>query len=135
MSDISAGNADSAGAFTVAAVLGATGVALGAFGAHGIKGWLSAAADGAQRLQWWETATSYHLWHAALAAVFAIMIRRAPRARIGLGLCTAGIVIFSGSLYAMTLSNIRVLGAITPIGGLFLIAAWVFLAVAARAGR
>ncbi len=122
----------SATAFTVAAAFGASGVALGAFGAHGIKGWIATAVDGAQRLAWWETATSYHLWHAALAAVFAVMIRRAPRARVGLALCVVGVAIFSGSLYVMTLSNIRVLGAITPLGGLSLIAAWLWLAVSVR---
>ncbi len=118
--------------FVVAGILGALGVALGAFGAHALKDFLSAADNGAQRLQWWSTATEYHLAHALLAAVFAVMLRRAPRARTGLALCVVGVTLFCGSLYVMTLTNLRVLGAVTPLGGLAFIGAWVWLIVATR---
>jgi uncharacterized membrane protein YgdD (TMEM256/DUF423 family) len=118
--------------FVVAGVLGALGVALGAFGAHALKGWLATADDGAQRLAWWSTGTQYHLAHALLAVVFAVMMRRAPRARTGLWLCVVGVTLFSGSLYVMTLTNIRALGAVTPLGGLAFIGAWLWLIVATR---
>lgn len=113
----------------MAGVLGALAVALGAFGAHGLKKWLDNDPDAVVRLGWWETATHYHLAHALLAAVFALLWSSSPRARTGLGLCVVGVSIFSGSLYLMTLTNIRVLGAITPIGGLALIGAWICLAL------
>ena len=116
-------------AFRVAGVLGALAVGLGAFGAHGLKTWLKDDPDVVIRLGWWETATHYHLAHALLAAVFALLWSTSPRARTGLTLCVAGTAIFSGSLYLMTITNIRVLGAITPIGGLALIGAWICLAL------
>jgi len=118
--------------FVIAGILGALGVALGAFGAHALKGWLATADDGAQRLAWWSTATQYHLWHALLAVVFALMVRRAPRAKTGIWLCVVGVTLFSGSLYVMTLTNVRALGAVTPLGGLAFIGAWVWLIVATR---
>lgn len=114
-------------ALTVAAAMGFLAVTLGAFGAHGIKGWLSTMDDSALRLEWWQTATQYLFWHALLASVFAVMARRAPRAIGGVVLCAVGGVLFSGSLYVMTLTNVRVLGAVTPLGGLCFLAAWVWL--------
>jgi uncharacterized membrane protein YgdD (TMEM256/DUF423 family) len=108
----------------VAGALGATGVALGAFGAHGLKGFLEAAEDGAQRLAWWNTATQYQVWHALLAGVFATLLPRFPGLRAGIRWCVVGTVFFSGSLYIMTLTNLRVLGAITPIGGVAFLLAW-----------
>lgn len=119
--------------FVVVAVVGALAVALGAFGAHGLKGFLETAADGPQRLQWWTTAAHYHLVHALLAAVFALLSSRSSKARTGIGLCCVGVLLFSGSLYAMTLTNVKVLGAVTPLGGLAFIAAWLWLAPTARA--
>lgn len=114
-------------AFVVVAVVGALAVMLGAFGAHGLKGFLETAADGPQRLQWWNTAAHYHLVHAVLAGVFALLARTSTQAKTGLILCCAGVVLFSGSLYAMTLTNVKVLGAVTPLGGLAFIAAWLWL--------
>lgn len=111
----------------VAAVLGFLAVALGAFGAHGIKGWLETVEDSARRFDWWQTATQYLFWHALLAVAFGVLARWNARARVGTWLCVAGSVLFSGSLYVMTLTNIRVLGAITPLGGLCFLAAWLWL--------
>jgi uncharacterized membrane protein YgdD (TMEM256/DUF423 family) len=88
--------------------------------------------DGALRLAWWDTATEYLLWHALLAAVFAVLAGRFPRAKSGAALCVVGAVLFSGSLYVMTLTGLRVLGAITPLGGLAYITAWIWLVVATR---
>jgi len=119
-------------AFVIAGVLGATGVALGAFGAHGLKGWLQTVDNGAQRLAWWQTATEYHLWHALLAGILASQIHRFPRLRTGVLLCVVGTLLFSGSLYLMTLTDLRVLGAVTPFGGVAFIVAWLWLVIGTR---
>lgn len=114
---------------------GALGVALGAFGAHGLRARLAALADGADRRAWWETAAHYQLIHALAIALAAYVVgKREGSSPFGTaaGFCFAGgIVLFSGSLYAMTLTGIRALGAVTPVGGLLFIAGWVAVAVAA----
>jgi uncharacterized membrane protein YgdD (TMEM256/DUF423 family) len=103
------------------ALLGAVGVACGAFGAHALK-----AALDPVRLGWWQTAVQYQLWHAlALVALAALPVPRPGRPALAFA---AGTIIFSGTLYVMALSGIRWLGAVTPIGGLFLIAGWLLLA-------
>jgi uncharacterized membrane protein YgdD (TMEM256/DUF423 family) len=119
----------------MAAANGFLAVALGAFGAHGLRGMLNAAPDGVQRLQWWQTAAQYHLAHAlALGLVAALAPHVAGRTPHLAGwLFTLGIFLFSGSLYAMTLTGIRALGAVTPVGGVCLLGGW--LAVLASAWR
>ncbi len=92
-------------------------VALGAFGAHGLKDLLAHNATAAI----WETAVLYHLTH-SIAALWA-----ADRHRLVAWLWLGGITVFSGSLYILALSNIRWLGAITPIGGVLLLAGWLLL--------
>lgn len=109
-------------------------VALGAFGAHGLKGMMASLDDGAQRLAWWETASRYHLAHAlalGLVAVLGARLPGVPAVQFSGWAMQAGVVLFSGSLYAMTLSGVRVLGAVTPLGGLCLLAGWAALGVAA----
>jgi uncharacterized membrane protein YgdD (TMEM256/DUF423 family) len=116
------------------AVLGFTGVAFGAFGAHGLKASVEHLADGAQRLAWWETGSRYHLWHAlavGLAAALAANVR-SPLPKVAASLFLAGIVLFSGSLYVMALTGIRWLGAITPFGGFSMLLGWTLLGIAAR---
>jgi len=109
----------------VGALLGAAGVALGAFGAHGLRSRLDA-----QQLAAWETAVKYHLLHAVALLALALS-PHAPQLR-GAGWCfAAGIVAFSGSLYALALGGPRLLGPVTPLGGLALIAGWLWLAKAA----
>jgi uncharacterized membrane protein YgdD (TMEM256/DUF423 family) len=105
---------------------GFVGVALGAFGAHGLRNKLGSATDAARRLEIWETAARYQLFHALALALVAYLCTRSPsRAAPVCGyLFQAGILIFSGSLYALSLTRVRALGAITPIGGLCLLAAW-----------
>lgn len=100
-------------------------VALGAFGAHAAKGRLEANAT----TDVWKTAALYHLVHAVAMLVLALPahISRAP-----VWLFASGIVIFSGSLYALALTNVRWLGAITPLGGLCFLAGWAWLAIAPR---
>lgn len=121
----------------LAGVNGFLAVALGAFGAHGLKSKLGSLADGAERLAWWETAAHYHLAHALALGLAAYLSARATGTASQIaGLAfAAGIVLFSGSLYAMTLSGVRALGAVTPLGGLCLLVGWVAVVVAAvRAG-
>lgn len=122
----------------LAASLGFLGVALGAFGAHGVKKLLEGADDAAQRLGWWETASKYHLIHAlaiGLTAVLAAHVEGAAPKAAG-WLFAAGVLVFSGSLYAMTLTNVKLLGMVTPIGGLLLLAAWALVAYSAlKLGR
>lgn len=122
--------------FTLAGLYGALAVALGAFGAHGLRSKLAPLEDGAKRLEWWQTAAHYHLVHALAIGLSAWAVTRfagaaAPVAGFAFAV---GILLFSGSLYVMTVTGIRTLGAITPLGGLFLIAGWVALAVAALRG-
>lgn len=108
-------------------------VALGAFGAHGLKARLAPLADAAQRLGWWETAAHYQLMHALALGLCAQLVARGTgvAAQVA-GFCfLGGIALFSGSLYAMTLTGIRGLGAVTPLGGLALLAGWVAVIAAA----
>ncbi|HET6432227.1 DUF423 domain-containing protein [Dyella sp.] len=108
------------------AIAGASGVLLGAFGAHALRGRLDADALG-----WWHTATQYQLWH-ALALALAVHAGRGRAAGFAIGAFAVGIVLFSGSLYLMALGAPRWFGAITPLGGLGFIAGWIALAMAMR---
>jgi len=113
-------------ALRIAALAGFLAVALGAFGAHGLRATLEATG----RIANWETAAQYHLVHAAVLLALAL---RGTVARLPFTLFGAGIVIFSGSLYVLALSNLKWLGAITPLGGLCLIGGWLALAIKPRA--
>ena len=117
----------------LAAAHGVLAVALGAFGAHGLKSRLEGLADGAQRLAWWETGAHYHLTHALAVGLVAFLASRSTGTSTmvaGIAL-NVGILLFSGSLYAMTLTGIRGLGAVTPIGGVALLVGWLAVLVAA----
>jgi uncharacterized membrane protein YgdD (TMEM256/DUF423 family) len=111
------------------ALAGAIGVALGAFGAHALKTRLAP-----DVLAIWQTAVQYHFWHAlaliAIGILIALALPGSALLRWAGWLMVAGILLFSGSLYALALSNVRSLGAVTPFGGVAWIAAWVLLAVA-----
>lgn len=113
-------------------ILGSLAVALGAFGAHGLRSRLASLPDGAQRLEWWNTAAQYNLTHAlALGLVAWLAQRDAGLASTIAGACfVAGVLLFSGSLYAMTLSGETKLGMITPLGGTLLLAGWLAVLVA-----
>ncbi len=93
------------------------GIGLGAFGAHGLEKILTE--NG--RLDTWQTAVFYHLIHAL--AIWVMGYLAADRRNVGFCF-VAGIVVFSGSLYLLSVTNIRWLGAITPIGGLLFLAGW-----------
>jgi uncharacterized membrane protein YgdD (TMEM256/DUF423 family) len=115
------------GLLLAAALLGAAGVALGAFGAHGLRARLDARA-----LEIWETAVRYHLLHAVALLALALS-PQAPALRGPGWLFVAGIALFSGSLYALALGGPRALGPVTPLGGLAFLAGWLWLAKAALA--
>jgi uncharacterized membrane protein YgdD (TMEM256/DUF423 family) len=104
-------------------LLAATAVALGAFGAHGLKARLSA-----EMLAVWHTAVQYHAWHAL--GLLAIGLSRDTAWTRGAGFfLIAGIVLFSGSLYALALGAPRAVRAVTPVGGAALILGWLAFAV------
>lgn len=100
-------------------------VMLGAFGAHGLKNRASEA-----QLSWWSTATDYFFYHAIGLLVLAVIAKVIPQLPFKLSfiLIQCGIFLFCGSLYIMALGLPRGLGAITPIGGAFMIAGWLVLA-------
>ena len=103
------------------------GVLAGAFGAHALRGRLAP-----DMLQVFETGARYQLVHALALVLVGLAIERRPGRALSVagGLFAAGIVLFSGSLYALALSGARVLGAITPLGGLCFLAGWLALASA-----
>lgn len=113
---------------TVAGLMGATAVALGAFGAHALKARLET-----DSLATWSTAVEYHLVH-ALALLALALFGSATGRPVGLPAAafTAGIVLFSGSLYLLALGGPRWLGPITPLGGACFIGGWIALLGLAR---
>lgn len=117
-----------AGWFAAGAALCGLGVVLGAFGAHGLRARVTP-----DMLAVFETGVRYHLIHALGLLAVAWAASRWPSAWVGAAgwLFVAGIVIFSGSLYLLVMTGTRWLGAVTPIGGLCLIAGWAVLAVGA----
>jgi uncharacterized membrane protein YgdD (TMEM256/DUF423 family) len=104
-------------------------VMLGAFGAHGLKNKVTV-----EQLAWWHTGVDYHVYHALALLIIGTLIAAQPQLAIPKGSAWAlqvGVVIFSGSLYAMTLGAPRWFGAITPIGGTAFIVGWLWLAYSA----
>jgi uncharacterized membrane protein YgdD (TMEM256/DUF423 family) len=104
-------------------------VALGAFGAHGLKGKLDA-----YYLDIWKTGVTYQMFHAIGILIIAILLGKVPMSSLFTWsgwLMLVGIIFFSGSLYILSLTKVGVLGAITPIGGVCFLAAWVLMIVGA----
>ena len=118
----------------IAAVALALGVILGAFGAHGLRNRLDP-----YLMSVYERAVFYHFVHALGLLIVSLLPRLnilpAAGANLVCGLLAAGIVIFSGSLYLLAITGTRMLGAITPVGGLSFIAAWLALAWALLRAR
>ena len=112
----------------VAAIAGFMAVALGAFGAHGLKEIL--AQNGTAAI--WETAVFYHFIHAVMLFVLA---ERKPLATGPWWCFLAGILVFSGSLYLLAMTNAQWLGAVTPLGGISLLAGWLWLAITAGGAK
>ena len=119
--------------FRIAATLCFLAVALGAFGAHTLRETLRSH----DMVGVWEKAVFYHFVHALGILLIAILVRTNTITSSGAnrtaGLLLLGIFVFSGSLYALSVTGVRMLGAITPIGGVAFIAGWVLLAF--EAGR
>jgi len=112
----------------LAGVMGALGVLLSAFGAHALSSRLEP-----RLFATFETGARYQLFHALAMAIAALAARgpAKPRAQNAALLFFLGTLLFSGSLYGLALTGVRVIGFITPLGGLALIAGWVLLALAA----
>jgi uncharacterized membrane protein YgdD (TMEM256/DUF423 family) len=103
------------------AINAAIAVAAGAFAAHGLRNRLDARA-----LEVFETGARYHMYHALAMVLCGVLAMSRPGWTF-----QAGIVLFSGSLYALALTDVKVLGAITPLGGLAFLAGWIWLAISA----
>jgi len=111
----------------IAALLGATGVAAGAFGAHALQSSVSP-----ERIAIWETAAQYHLIHAAVILALALHSQSdESRWRLPMMGFTTGVVLFSFSLYALVLTDMTQLAMITPVGGLLLMLSWLMVAIKA----
>ncbi|HVV97227.1 MAG TPA: DUF423 domain-containing protein [Rhodanobacteraceae bacterium] len=110
----------------IAALLGAAAVLLGAFGAHALRGSLDEHA-----LAIWQTAVSYQFWHVLAAIAVALLARdgASTSLRVAAIAFVAGIVLFSGSLYALALGAPRAVGVVTPLGGVAFVVGWIALAV------
>lgn len=112
----------------MAALLGGLSVAGGAFGAHALKGQLTETA-----LNSFETGVRYQMYHAIALLLTAVLAKQNPEINLftTAGWCfVAGVVLFSGSLYGLSLGGIKALGPVTPLGGVAFIAGWVCLAIA-----
>ena len=106
--------------FLIGAVLAGVGVAAGAFGAHGLEGRVTP-----DRLETFHTAVTYQMYHALALLAVGWAAQGGGALVHGAGYCfVAGIVVFSGSLYLLVLTDTSWLGAITPIGGAFFLAGW-----------
>lgn len=116
--------------FQSAALLAALAVILGAFGSHSFKAILEAN----RYIDVFETANQYHFYHALGLFFVGILVEKYPSNLLSLAATffIIGMVLFSGSLYMLALSNIRILGLVTPIGGLFFILGWILVFVSFR---
>ena len=113
----------------IGALAGVVGVTLGAFGAHGLRARLTP-----DMLGVFETGVRYHMYHALAILGVASVAERLQASRLVLAsgwLFLAGIILFSGSLYLLAVTGVRVLGAITPFGGVAFLLGWGCLALAA----
>jgi uncharacterized membrane protein YgdD (TMEM256/DUF423 family) len=116
-------------AIVTASLLMAVAVALGAFGAHALKARIPP-----DMLSVWQTAVTYHAWHALALLLTGVLMQNMPGSvslRYAAWLFIAGIVLFAGSLYLLALGGPKAFGVITPLGGVAFIAGWVTLAIGA----
>jgi uncharacterized membrane protein YgdD (TMEM256/DUF423 family) len=113
-------------------LLGFTAVALGAFGAHGLRSRFHDLPDGVKRLEWWNTAAHYHLTHALALSFAAWLVHRGAgtSANVAGWSFVAGVALFSGSLYVMSVTGQTRLGIVTPFGGLLFLVGWGAVVVA-----
>ncbi len=117
---------------TIGTILAFLAVACGAFGAHALKDVL-----GSRMLEVYHTAADYQIWHALGLILIGLLAQQQPSALLQKAgwLMFAGTAIFSGSLYALSLTGIKILGAITPVGGALLLSAWLFFAYASMTSK
>lgn len=104
-------------------------VALGAFGAHGLEGKLEP-----KYLEIWKTGVTYQMFHATGLLVIGVLLGKLPASALlswSGWLMLIGIVLFSGSLYVLSVTKIGILGAITPLGGVAFLVAWILIIIAA----
>jgi uncharacterized membrane protein YgdD (TMEM256/DUF423 family) len=116
-------------AIVTASLLMAVAVALGAFGAHALKARIPP-----DMLSVWQTAVTYHAWHALALLLTGVLMQNMPGSvslRYAAWLFIAGVVLFAGSLYLLALGGPKAFGVITPLGGVAFIAGWVTLAIGA----
>ena len=108
----------------IASALLALAVAIGAFGAHGLKSHISA-----EMMQVYKTGVEYHFYHALGLLLIGVLSISMPSGLLNWSaiLLTAGIILFSGSLYLLAVTGVKWLGAITPLGGISFIAGWILL--------
>ena len=110
------------------ALLGALAVMAGAFGAHGLRGRVSP-----EQLHSWATAADYHLLHSVALLGLALFASQSGRSvTLPAGLLAAGVLLFSGSIYLLVLTEQRWIGPVTPVGGMLLIAGWLSLLTLVR---
>ncbi|TGK61975.1 DUF423 domain-containing protein [Leptospira wolffii] len=116
----------------ISGILGFLGVALGAFGAHGLKSIITP-----DLLLIYETGSRYHLIHSVVLFVIALSDKwgESKSLRVGFWGIFIGILIFSGSLYVLTITGLRILGAVTPIGGVSFLVGWLAIAYSAFSFR
>ena len=104
-------------------------VALGAFGAHGLEGKLEP-----KYLEIWKTGVTYQMFHATGILIIGVLLGKLPASSLlswSGWLMLIGIVLFSGSLYVLSVTKIGILGAITPLGGVAFLVAWILIIIAA----
>lgn len=126
-------NPNSQSLIVAGALLAFLGVGLGAFGAHALKARLAP-----DLLAVYHTGVQYHLWHALGIVLIGLLVQSLPGQKllpIAGWLMVAGIILFSGSLYALSISGVRALGAVTPIGGVAFLASWAMVAWSAWQAR
>lgn len=121
--------------------MGAIGIGLGAFGAHALQSYLATHAEDGQQaaklLNTWEIGVRYQMYHALALLLAAALVQRAGGLALtvaGLSF-TAGVLIFSGCLYALVLTGMRWLGAVVPVGGVVMIVGWIALLWAGLTSR
>lgn len=113
----------------IAAINGLLAVALGAFGAHGLEGKIPD-----KYLGTWKTAVQYQMFHATGLFIIALIASKLPQTGLILTagwFMLAGIILFSGSLYVLSVTQVKILGAITPLGGVAFLTAWVLIIITA----
>ncbi|MEK7786359.1 MAG: DUF423 domain-containing protein [Chloroflexota bacterium] len=118
--------------YIIGGILGGLAVALGAFGAHGLRARLAA-----DLLATFETGVRYHMYHALALFAVAAAISKWPGSNLPVlagWLFVVGTILFSGSLYLLAVTGLRWLGAITPFGGVAFLAGWTCLVIAAARG-